>query len=192
MSDEAGTPRANFIHESRNLHIEIIDTDTRQVWQALDPCTREEFQKLSVAPPFAKVGIGRGSMDRSYFSRSPDAAQDGPMLTREFDGRVFSLCARPGDMSLPSGPEGPRQVSVYKHHVVIYQAGRELDWLHLPDGSEYVQVIDGAPDNPDLVLPDGWTTRTETLTEELAIELPYPATVFFFKNGESFQGPVRR
>ena len=191
MSDEASTPRANFIRESRDLHIEIIDTNTRQVWQALDPSTRERFQKLVVEPPLAKVGIGRGAMDRSYFRRSPDATEDGPMLTREVDGHVFSLCARPEGMTLPGGPKGPRQVTVHKHHAVIYLAGRALDWMCLPDGSEYVHVIDGGPDKDALVLPAGWTTRTEALTRELAIDLPCPGTVFFFANGDSFQGPIK-
>ena len=94
-------------------------------------------------------------------------------------------------MTLPGGPKGPRQVTVHKHHTLIYLAGRVLDWMRLPDGSEYVHVIDGGPDKDALVLPAGWTTRTEALTRELAIDLPCPGTVFFFANGDSFQGPIK-
>ena len=68
-----------------------------------------------------------------------------------------------------------------------HRPGRELNYLVLPNGSEYVHVITGeAP----LILPGGWLLGNERIDEERTIHLPAPATVFFFPNGDSYQGPV--
>lgn len=169
-------------------HMEIMDTREVKVWQAMSAVTREEYQALAIEPPYLKLGVGLAAMDSAYFRRSPGAAADGPMEARELFGYSWRYCARPqGAPELVAGPEGPRKLRVDKHHVLLYRAGRELSYLVLPDGTEHVHVISGeAP----LVLPEGWELRSEHLDHELKIELPAPATVFFFPNGDSYQGPV--
>lgn len=185
-------PESNF-HTGApdDLHMEIMDTRVRQVWQVLEPVARDEFQRLVLSPPFVKIGVGRGAMDGSYFRRSPGAETDGPMETMEYAGYLFSLCARPvGEPELPAGPEGPRRLLVDKHHTVIYRAGSPVRSIEVPDTSRYVQVIEGGSEKTPLALPDGWTLHEEKAEEERIYHLPAPCTVFFFANGDSYQGPV--
>jgi len=153
----------NAIVDSTDLHMEIIDTSTREVWQGLQPTTGDEYRALELEPPFSGVGIGRGAMDESYFRRSPGADADGPMRTMRIGERVFSLCARPLGAATPAGEKGPRQ---------------------------YVHTIDGGPDKEALLLPDGWLVRSVEIDETWTVDLPAPTTAFFFRNGDSFQGPL--
>lgn len=186
-------PKKNHLVDPDQPHMEIIDLETRDVWQSVHPVVMDEFRAMQLAPRLSKLGIGLAAMDAHYFRRSPGAAEDGPVRTRDFDGRLFLFCARPeGEATHPAGPDGPRQLRVDKHHSVVYRAGRKLQWLSLPDGGEYVHVIEGGPAKPPIALPDGWSLATREVTEERTIHLPHPTTVFFFPNGDSFQGPVRR
>ena len=186
-------PPENSIVEAKNgLHMEILDTSTRQVWQALEPATREDYDALELEPPFIKVGIGSGAMDESYFRRSPGAAADGPMKTLELGGHTWSYCARPLEVAQPeliqpAGEPGPRRIRVDKHHSLVFHAGRSLQLIRIPDFTEYVHTIAG---NGPLQLPDGWTLREIEVREKLTVHLPAPATAFFFPNRDSFQGPV--
>jgi hypothetical protein len=181
------TPEQNIQFELEQPHIEMLSSQDGKCWQVMTGVTHAEYEALPIEPPDIKVGIGNAAMDDAYFKRSPGADADGPVEVLERYGHSWSYIARPcGAPTMPAGREGPRQIQVDKHHVVIFRAGRELGYLTLPDGSEYVHVIRG--DAP-LLLPDGWTLRSERLDEDLTIELPAPATVFFFPNGDSYQGP---
>lgn len=180
----------NAIVDSTDLHMEIIDASTREVWQGLQPATGDEYRALELEPPFSGVGIGRGAMDESYFRRSPGADADGPMRTMRIGERVFSLCARPLGAATPAGEKGPRQITVDKHHTLIFHSGRRVPLLRLADGSEYVHTIDGGPDKEALLLPDGWLVRSVEIDETWTVDLPAPTTAFFFRNGDSFQGPL--
>jgi hypothetical protein len=178
-------PSENSIVEPRSLHMEILDTSTREVWQTLQPVKREDYDALELERRFIKVGIGRGAMDESWFRRSPGAKADGAMKTLEIGGHTWSFCARPE----PATSEGsdPRRLSVDKHHTLVFHPGRVLPVIRLPDGSEYVHTIDaGRP----LELPDGFTRREIELGEKRIVDLPAPTIVFFFANGDSFQGPA--
>jgi hypothetical protein len=181
-------PKQNIQVDLDELHMEILDTQTAKVWQVMSGVGRAEYDALVVEPPYIKVGAGYAAMDEAYFARSPGADSDGPMELCELFGHTWGHCARPASSpELAAGEDGPRRLIVDKHHVVIYRAGRDLEFMTLPDGSEYVRVIAGeAP----LTLPDGWSLRTRTLDEPVTIRLPSPTTVFFFPNGDSFQGPV--
>jgi hypothetical protein len=39
-------------------------------------------------------------------------------------------------------------------------------------------------------MPTGWTSHFITLTEDLVIDLPSPARVAIFNNGDIFHGPT--
>jgi hypothetical protein len=39
-------------------------------------------------------------------------------------------------------------------------------------------------------MPEGWTSRFITLTENLIVDLPCPARVAIFNNGDIFHGPT--
>ena len=71
-----------------------------------------------------------------------------------------------------------------------FTAGRAIPVLVLPEGREYVHVIDGGSGEPALQLPEGWRLREVSLDKDWIVRLPRPATVFFFPRGDSFQGPI--
>lgn len=194
----------NFMVKCQELHAELLDLETGTVWQSQQPITRKAYEALAVPSKLVKVGIGSGVMDEHYFRRSPGASADGPVSERVVDGHLFIHCANPpkGGPESPVG-DGPKLMRVDKHHSLIFDAGREVDVIRLPDGGDYVQVIAATPDGGGLFqpksapdrgiefdLPAGWTLRTEKLANRTTIHLPCPTLAWFFRNGSSFQGPV--
>lgn len=73
---------------------------------------------------------------------------------------------------------------------MIYRGGRDLDILCAPDGSEYVHIFDTRHVGRLKELRDGFFIRTVHIDEKLVLDLGYPATVFFFPDGNGFQGPL--
>lgn len=189
-TDVPGVPARNLMLEPRETHMEILDLSTRQVWQSLLPVSLEDCEAMELEAPFTKIGAGRAAMDAHGFRRSPGAGADGPMARREFAGRAFAFCAMPAEDRGQTGPAGPRQLLVDKHHSLLFRAGRSVDFLRLPDRSELVHVIAAEEGAPPLKIPEGWTRETVLLDADYVVQLPCPTTVFFFPNGDSFQGPV--
>jgi hypothetical protein len=176
---------------AQQRHGEILDPATGNVWQSLGPISHDAYQALPIEPGWVRVGSGTGAMDEHWFTRSPGADEDGPMEQREIGGHRFGLCARPASgPTLPEGPEGPRHILVQKHHVVRFVAGREVAVLLRPDGERFVHVIEGGEAKPPLALPEGWQLETVKLAADWVLPLPTPTTVFFFPNGDSYQGPL--
>ena len=174
-------------------HFEVIDTATQEVWQSVHAVDDETFRAMDPGPGMRKIGVGTGAMVLHFFRRSPDADRDGPVRTREIGGHACFHCARPiGAPELPAGPSGPHKMQVDKHHTLIYRAGREIRWLHAPDGSDYVHVIDAGRGDAPLPLPEGFRLSREKLERDLVVALPHPTTAFFFPGGDSYQGPVER
>jgi hypothetical protein len=195
MSDLSdGSPRpanATAMIGARQDHGEVLDRTTGNVWQSLEPISREDYEALPLEPSWLRIGVGSGAMDEHWFARSPGAHEDGPMEQREIGGHRFGLCARPASApTQPEGPEGPRHILVQKHHVICFAAGREIPILQRPDGQRFVHVIEGGQRKPALALPDGWRVETVKLAEDWVLQLPTPTTVFFFPNGDSYQGPL--
>jgi hypothetical protein len=197
----ADIPAHNLLIDCQELHAELLDLTTGEVWQSHAPLTRAEWDALEPPSELRKVGIGAGVMDAHYFRRSPGAEVDGPVAERDLGGQLFIHCANPPG----SGPEvpfanGPRLLRVDKHHSLIFEAGRELEVIRLPDGRDFVQVIAASPGGegvlqtgsapPDLLLPEGWALRSEKVANRTTIHLPNPTEAWFFRNGASFQGPV--
>jgi hypothetical protein len=180
------------------LHVELMDTASKDVWLAQEPFTRRRFEALEAPEGFVKSGIGRSAHDAAFFRRSPGASFDGPVDTMEVEGTTFSRVARPGRFE--PGFTGVFVLPVYKYHCVMFAAGRTIEVMDFGDGWDYVPQItevgfpgaveDGSPP-PGRVLPEGWSVREVTLTDDLFVEVPHPARVCFFASGHSFQGPVR-
>jgi hypothetical protein len=192
MSHERACPAfATPMIDAQQLHGELLDPRTRNVWQSLEPITPEEYQALPLEPGWLRVGIGRAAMYEHWFARSPGASEDGPMELCEIGGRRFGLCARPASTpTQPEGPDGPRMLLVEKHHVIRFLSGRPVSVVQHPDGRRYVHVIEGGEDKAPLVLPDGWQLEYVSPGEDWVVPLPTPTTVFFFANGDSYQGPL--
>lgn len=187
--------------DCRELHAELLDLETGTVWQSHRPITRETYEALSLPPSLVKVGIGAGVMDAHYFRRSPGAATDGKVAERDVAGHLFVHCANPPREG-PETPVGedPRLLRVDKHHSLVFESGREVDVVRLPDGRDFVQVIAASPAGGSLLqsrdagaalrLPEGWALRSEKFASRTTIHLPHPTQAWFFANGASFQGPV--
>ncbi len=192
MPDEPVIPvYATPLIDAQELHGEFLDPSTGNVWQSLEPISREDYQELPIEPGWLRVGIGRAAMDEHWFARSPGKEEDGPMELLEIGERRFGLCARPASaLSQSFNPDGPRRVLVDKYHVVRFLSGRQVPVLCDPDGARFVHVIEGGEGKASLAVPDGWKLECVELTEDWVLQLPSPTTVFFFANGDSYQGPL--
>jgi hypothetical protein len=192
LSDGSARPaHATALIGAQQLHGELLDPTTGNVWQSLEPISRADYEALPLEPSWLRIGVGSGAMDEHWFARSPGAREDGPMEQREIGGHRFGLCARPASApTQPEGPDGPRHVLVEKHHVIRFAAGREVSILRRPDGQRFVHVIEGGEAKPRLALPEGWQLEEMKLAEDWVLQLPTPTTVFFFSNGDSYQGPL--
>jgi len=131
MSDGTVRPAtATPLVRAQDLHGEVLDPSTGNVWQSLEPITHEAYQALPLEPGWRRVGIGRAAMNEHWFTRSPGREQDGPMQLLEIGGRRFGLCARPASaQSQPVGSDGPRMLLVDKHHVVRFVGARQVPVL---------------------------------------------------------------
>lgn len=186
----------NWTRGHDDLHGEVFDPATGLVWLAQEPMSRQRFDDLELPDGLVKTGIGLSVADAAYFRRSPGAAEDGPLETREIDGLRFSLVARPGAPDAP-GP-GVFVLPVHKHHRLLYAAGKTIEVMDCGDGADYVPLVRDAvmagrradaPRKPR-TLPEGWSVRRVTLERDLVVELPCPTRVTFFACGDSFQGPL--
>ena len=192
MPDESVRPAsATPMIDAQELHGEVLDPSTGNVWQSLEPINREDYDGLPLEPDWLRVGLGRAAMDEHWFAHSPGDEEDAPMELLEIGGRQFGLCARPASTpSQPAGPDGPRMLLVDKHHVIRFLSGRQVPVLRDPAGDRFVHVIEGGEGKALLAVPEGWKLECVELTADWVLELPSPTTVFFFANGDSYQGPL--
>lgn len=185
-------PASNIQENPRGLHIELMNLETRDVWLSASPVTMEFFKQLAVAPPWIKLGAANGAMDRAGFRRSPDAETDGPLEAREFDGHRFIRVARPEKPGSPAAGGAPMKLVVHKHHVVGFDAGTKLRVLENAEGERFVEASrgGGAADPSLLKLEEGMRLLEIELTKPWAVEIPAPASVYFFPTIDFFHGPV--
>ncbi len=192
MSDEDARPaNATPLIRAQDLHGEVLDPSTGDVWQSLEPITHEDYRALPLEPGWLRIGIGRAAMDEHWFTRSPGRGEDGPMDLLEIAGRQFGLCARPASApNRPAGSDGPRMLLVDKHHVLRFVGGRRVPVLVDSAGDRFVHVIEGGEGKAPLAVPQGWKLERVSLKQDWVVALPNPTTVFFFPNGDSYQGPL--
>lgn len=177
----------NRLPDPRIPRCEIIDITTREVWQDLNPTPLDWYEEVVLDPTLRKVGCGTASCDETWFRRSPDGEADGPVRTREIDGRPFFFCARPPS-EIPQGD--PRYMEVDKYHSACFKAGREVEILTIPVGREFVLFLGGEKDAPQPALPEGWLVRRLVLEKDWILHMPAPAETYWFDGMISYQGPV--
>lgn len=174
---------------------EIMDDATFGVWLSSEPISPDDYADLVAPEGFRKSGVGRSEHDAAFFLRPPGADVDGPVSSIVVDGRSFGLVARPGKPE--SGFTGVMVLPVYKSHRLFFASGRTLELLDTGDGFSLVpQAVEshlGRRKDPTIKrqMPNGWTSRHITLKDNLVIDLPCPARVAIFKNGDIFHGPVQ-
>lgn len=178
--------------EPRGLQMELMNLETRDVWLSASPVAPDFFRTLDVKPPWIKLGAAHGAMDGAFFRRSPGAEVDGPVEVREFGGHRFLRVARPAKPARRASGGAPMRLVVDKHHTVEFNAGAELRILWTTDGGRYVEASRGAgAERPDLMkLEPGMRLQAVRLARPWTIEIPAPATVYFFTTLDVFHGPV--
>ena len=173
---------------------ELMNTADFGIWLSVEPISREEYVALVVPGGFRKSGVGRSAHDAAFFSRSPGATTNGPVETMAVGNHHFSLVARPGRRE--SGFDQVMVLPVTKHHRVYFAGGRTLEAIDLGDGTFLLPQATGASlgDAPEpevgRTLPEGWATRTFELADDLVVDIPTPARVAIFSNGDIFHGPL--
>jgi len=191
----------NWTIGAGTLHLEIMHLATGSVWLAQQEVSPERAAALAMPEGFVASGIGCAVADLAFFARSPGADADGPLETLDVDGLRFARVASPGTPE--PGFEGLLVLPVYKHHRVLYSAGRTIEVMDCGDGFDYVPLTAKArrvgadparaprPPKPRL-LPEGWSVRQVHLDSDLVVDLPCPTrAAFFWSSGDSFQGPIR-
>lgn len=200
-------PEGNYLVDCKLPHAEVLEVNSRRVWQSVEPITRKSFAALTLPEGFVRIGIGSGTMDAHYFRQSPGAAQAGPVNERVIGNLRFIHCANPPVKGADTPIEnGPKRLMVDKHHTLIFLPGSEPPIIRTPEGCEYVQVITATPEGGGLLqnasdtasetaalpaLPTGWQLRSERVTAKTFIHLPNPTKAWFFLDGSSFQGPIK-
>lgn len=189
---------ANWSLGGCEFYGEVMDDATFGVWLSTEPISPEEYAALIVPEGFRKSGVGRSQHDAAFFRRPPNAEIDDPVETTRIGGYTFALVARPG--RLEKGFEGVTVLPVFKSHRVFFAAGRTLEVI-----DTNVDFVGGSTLLPQAVgshlhrrrseikprrMLGGWTSRFITLTENLDVDLPCPARVAIFNNGDIFHGPT--
>ena len=171
------------------LFMEIMNTADRNVWARFEPVTEDQHKALKVEPPFIKSLFCAVAVDRAAFAHSPDTP--GQFQSMECDGLVFHQNARPGEMIPSDIADGPMRVTVHKHHLVGFEAGRELVVMDY-DGEQFIEMTGTSDKDDNLVLPEGASLRVITLDDPFVVMLPAPTTAFFWMGDtmRSFQGPI--
>ncbi len=177
---------------------EIMDEETSGVWLSTEPITPDEYATLEIPHGFRKSGVGRSQHDAAYFGKSPHAESDGPVDVIQIGNRRFSYVARPG---IPEhGFVGVTVIPVFKTHRVLFESGRTLELIETNDddvrGSTLLpqavetHIFKRREQSLPRQMPPGWTTRSVTLQHTLIVDIPCPARVAIFKNGDIYHGPV--
>ena len=189
---------ANWTLGGIEFYGEIMDTATFGVWLTTEPITPDDYAGLQVPDGYRKSGCGRSQHDAAFFRRPPGTDVDGPVDTIQVDGRTFALVARPGKPE--PGFDGVTVIPVFKSHRVLFRAGRTLEIIdtndNFPGGTSLIPQVTQThlkrqrTESTPRHMPAGWTSRFVTLSENLVVDLPNPARVAIFKNGDIFHGPT--
>ena len=172
------------------LRIEVMESETRNVWLGQAAVTVEQARSLRLPEGFTLAGLAPAVADAAYFGRSPGAEVDGPLDVMEVDGLRFAFVARP----VGHEPEitGATVMTVDKHHSMLYRAGHTIDVLDLGDGTVATPAwASPDPTAGDRSLPAGWSIREVTLRADLVVAIPNPARVAILGDRSGFHGPVQ-
>lgn len=175
----------------RGLRFELIEAETQRVLICQSEVTAVELAAFETPDGYRNALVGDARADMAYFARSPGAESDGPVETIELGGRRFSYVARPaGFETLASGAI---EMTIDKHHSMLYRAGRTLDVLDFGDGTVATPAW-GSRDPSVAVTGDmlepSWTLRQVRLTDDLLTTIPNPAQVIVLDRAFGFHGPV--
>lgn len=189
--DAAGAMANNVTLQPRELHMEVFDPRTGDVWLQQAPLTEAEYRAYRPEPPYMKSGFARSAMDYASFRRSPGASADDPLEERVIGGRTLVRVAKPLAFRGLARGDAPTRLQVVKHHEIGFAPGTRVRLARLPDGAWFVQQT-VAPGHERVPVPADWQMFEVRPRSPWSIHLAAPVTVYFFRNLASFQGPVPR
>jgi len=175
----------------RGLRFELLEAETGRVF-----ICQTEVAAIDVAafePPdgFGHALVGAARADMAFFARSPGADHDGPVETVELRGRRFSYVARP--VRFDTLASGAVEMTIDKHHAMLYRAGRTIDLLDFGDGTVATPAWGNTDSSVALttgMLDACWRLRRVRLTADLYTTIPNPARVIVLDQAFGFHGPV--
>ena len=173
------------------LRFELIEAATGRVLLSQESATATEIASFEAPEGFGHALAGEAVADMAFFARSPGAEQDGPVETVELGGRRFSYIARPARFETLA--QGATEMTIDKHHAMLYRAGRTLDVLDFGDGTVATPAwgsTDPAAALTDAMLDRSWRLRRVRLTDDLLTTIPNPARVIVLDRAFGFHGPV--
>ena len=92
-----------IIPGGRDLHMEVMDTRTGQVWMSFEAVTQQDFDSLELGDSLRGVGVAAAVMDAAAFTHSPNGEGE-PVRERIIGGHRFINVAVPGEAKpLPEG-----------------------------------------------------------------------------------------
>jgi hypothetical protein len=183
--------RGNRYCELLIVYVSGVSVDA-QVWgtQGLNECPAATWTALDTGAIQAELGatVVRKNGPRYWLLDAISAQLSNPPR-RTFGGlemqRLATIAVAPGAIG-----EAPyRERTVNRNSRFTWRAGAEVYELLGPDGAAYVmqsyaQIQDPALEasalpslGSRLALPEGWTYRARTLTEDLVVDTPGQATV---------------
>jgi len=175
----------------RGLRFELMEAETRRVFICQAEVTATEVGSFEPPAGFGHALAGAARADVAFFARSPGADHDGPLETLELGGRRFAYVARP--IEFDTLASGAVEMTIDKHHAMLYRAGRTLDLLDFGDGTVATPAwgsTDPSAELTDGMLLDGWTLRRVRLADDLLTTIPNPARVIVLDQAFGFHGPV--
>lgn len=191
LMQEATPESGRHLLGGRDLFMEVVDTQTQQVWGAASAIQPKDWEQLELEPPFVKASTGLVSPDATAFRHAPDTP-GAPIAETTISGHQFLQIAIGGRPKPPSRPGEPMEIMVTKAHTVGFLSGRSVTIMTIGDEC-FVELIGTAENDHKLVLPRGGALSQITLDQPWVVELPSPTRCFIWnwgKNPRSFQGPV--
>jgi hypothetical protein len=148
----------------------------------LNDCPAELWSALDAHAIATENGAAAALLNgpRYWLMNSIEKEQQGIQIRKTFGGIEMILQATVVLSSMDPAPYSANKVT--RHTVFVFNAGEEIYELQDPHGHRWVmqtwsQVVDPDLSRADLPklgdrlkLPDGWSYRTQVLTEELRID----------------------
>jgi hypothetical protein len=148
----------------------------------LNDCPAELWSALDAHAIATEHGAAAALLNgpRYWLMNSIEKAPKGPQITKNFGGIEMILQATVLLSSMNPAPYSINKVT--RHTVFVFNAGEEVYELQDPHGHRWVmqtwsQVVDpdlSRADLPKLAdrlkLPDGWSYRTQVLTDDMRVD----------------------
>jgi len=195
---EADAPRPDgpvdyFIAEREERYYIIVNLDSFEAW-GTGQLTRQEFDDLKIDGPWVKDTVDNYLVVDDEWLRSPDAEADGPTATQSLFGVEFEHIVNVEGLPVDLDPAGMLSSStIRKYQRVTYPAagGNHVRLLVSPTGDEFIMINrDPARTEPIGPLPDGWSHRHVSLTNDLTITFSGQLSNIRDSIGDLYQGPV--